>query len=35
MKKTPKFWTAKAWAEHMLRISQVLLTIKEVNECSE
>jgi hypothetical protein len=29
MKKTPKFWTAKAWAEHMLHISS-FTDIKEV-----
>ena len=30
MKKTPKHWTAKAWAEHMLHISG-FTDAKEVN----
>jgi len=30
MKKTPKYWTAKAWAEHMLWISGFTKN-KEVN----
>ena len=30
MKKTPKFWTAKAWAEHMLWISR-FTNNKEIN----
>ena len=30
--KTPKFWTAKAWAEHLLHISS-FTEAKEVQSC--